>query len=112
MITLDPSVIGGADKTASDHRKTAKDVWEERKLSLSAKHEKNIEGQIRPESKGKNSSLRKAKRKQRENVINERSQRIDSSLRKEKALRKKHVDRMRGTDEETNPLSSALSRFS
>lgn len=66
---------------------------------------------IRPETKSKNSTLRKFKRKQRKNMITERSQRVEKALEKEAQLRKEMQDAENGVVEEKDVLDGALSRF-
>ncbi|KAG7881078.1 hypothetical protein KL925_003223 [Ogataea polymorpha] len=107
MITLDPNVIGSVDKRAPSKRLTAKDLAE---LQPSQPGQE-IEKKIKPEVKGKNSTVRKAKRKLRQNVINERAKRIERALEREKILRKQKHDFSKGIQPEKDVLEGALGRF-
>ncbi|KAG7802730.1 hypothetical protein KL944_002377 [Ogataea haglerorum] len=107
MITLDPNVIGSVDKRAPSQRLTAKDLAELQPSQTG----QEIEKKIKPEVKGKNSTIRKAKRKLRQNVINERAKRIERALEREKLLRKQKHDLSKGIQPEKDVLEGALGRF-
>ncbi|GME68157.1 unnamed protein product [[Candida] boidinii] len=113
MITLDPNVIGTVDKRANQRRLTAAEMADlEASKKLTPKQEDEaIDNQVKPEVKGKNSSLRRFKRRQTQNVINQRSARVDKAIKKEKDLRQKRVRQAKGIEEEKDVLSSAFSRF-
>ncbi|KAH3667988.1 hypothetical protein OGAPHI_001742 [Ogataea philodendri] len=107
MITLDPNVIGSVDKRASAKRLTPKDLSD----LQPAKPVNEVDSKIKPEVKGKNSTIRKAKRKLRQNVINERAKRIERALDKEKNLRKQKHDFAKGIEPKKDTLHGALGRF-
>ncbi|VEU21991.1 DEKNAAC102967 [Brettanomyces naardenensis] len=113
MIALDPSSIGTVDKRRPQERLTSKELSALRE----AEEEKerigggDIEELVLPSAKGKNSSLRKLKRKQRKNLVTERSKRIEKALQKEKDMRKQKLDEVRGIKQKKDALSEALSRF-
>ncbi|ODV83110.1 hypothetical protein CANARDRAFT_30333 [[Candida] arabinofermentans NRRL YB-2248] len=116
MITLDPNVIGSVDKRAPSERLTTKEKsqqqQEKEQNQTPLKTENDVNNLINPNVKGKNSSLRKAKRKQTQNVINERSKRVEAALKKEKDLRRKKISVSKGGHvEKDDILGNALSRF-
>lgn len=96
-ITLDPNVLGTIDKRANSIRLKPGQIEE-----VSA----NDKMQIRPDVKGKNSSLRRHLRKKTQNVIDERRMRIEKNLKLEKEARQK-----KNTGEEKEGLDTVLSRF-
>ncbi|GME80217.1 unnamed protein product [Ambrosiozyma monospora] len=113
MITLDPNVIGTVDKRQQQDRLTPAAVKElELKTKKDKDDSKDLKKLIKPESKGKNSALRKLKRKQRKNVITERAQRIESVLKKERELRKEKAEFAKGVTKKKDVISDTLSRFS
>ncbi|KAK6200322.1 component of small subunit processosome [Scheffersomyces amazonensis] len=104
-ISLDPNVIGTVDKRANSIRLKPGQIGEITEGSEENKME------IKPEVKGKNSSLRKHLRKKTQNVIDQRKLRIERNLKMEKEARQKKYKQDRGIPEEKDLLGPALSRF-
>lgn len=71
-----------------------------------------VDKMIQPETKGKNSALRRMKRKQRKNLITERSKRVEKALEKEKEQRKRKVEKADHLEQEPDSAAKVLSRFS
>ncbi|QPG73264.1 hypothetical protein FOA43_000572 [Brettanomyces nanus] len=113
MITLDPDVIGTVDKRKPQQRLTPSDLSElrEKEKAIPGKTGEEIDGLILSSSTGKNSRLRRMKRKQRKNLVTERSKRVEKALQKEKDLRKRKWEADQGVKQKKDVLSETLSRF-
>lgn len=113
MITLDPTVIGTVNKRKAQVRLTPADLASMRAdTKREATNGESINNMIKPDTKGKNSGLRRLKRRQRKNLITERSKRIEIALEKEKELRQRKVEAKKGIKHPKDAASQALSRFS
>lgn len=112
MIALDPESIGNVNKRKVQKRLTPADLAalraERKNESI---HLDKVDKMVQPHTKGKNSALRRMKRKQRNNLITERSRRVEKALEKEKDLRKRKAEKADHLEQESDPTAKALSRF-
>ncbi|KAI3402799.2 utp7 [Candida oxycetoniae] len=109
-ISIDPNMIGSVDKRAKSVRLKPGEI-NELDGSISGSGDGASKMEIKPEVKGKNSSLRRHLRKKRENIIDQRKLKVEKNLRYEKEKRARLHKLSAGDDGDKDLLNSALARF-